>query len=81
MGSGGAPPNDPIFFLHHANIDRLWAMWQDNNRADAETDVDYGNPEYPDDWRGSIYNFDEVRTDELFDFRALGFQYDTNQPQ
>lgn len=21
-------PNDPIFFLHHANIDRLWAQWQ-----------------------------------------------------
>ncbi len=24
----GASPNDPIFFLHHCNIDRLWAMWQ-----------------------------------------------------
>lgn len=22
-------PNDPIFFLHHANVDRLWVMWQD----------------------------------------------------
>lgn len=21
-------PNDPIFFLHHANVDRLWALWQ-----------------------------------------------------
>lgn len=21
-------PNDPIFFLHHCNIDRLWAVWQ-----------------------------------------------------
>ena len=21
-------PNDPIFFLHHCNCDRLWAMWQ-----------------------------------------------------
>ena len=26
--SGGASPNDLIFFLHHCNIDRLWAMWQ-----------------------------------------------------
>lgn len=23
-----ASPNDPIFWLHHCNIDRLWAMWQ-----------------------------------------------------
>src|SRR5205085_2080637 len=21
-------PNDPIFFLHHSNVDRLWAIWQ-----------------------------------------------------
>jgi hypothetical protein len=21
-------PNDPVFFLHHCNIDRLWARWQ-----------------------------------------------------
>ena len=21
-------PNDPMFWLHHANIDRMWAMWQ-----------------------------------------------------
>jgi hypothetical protein len=26
--SGGASPNDPIFFMHHCNVDRLWAMWQ-----------------------------------------------------
>ena len=21
-------PNDPVFFLHHANVDRLWSEWQ-----------------------------------------------------
>jgi len=21
-------PNDPVFFLHHCNVDRLWAEWQ-----------------------------------------------------
>ncbi len=25
-------PNDPIFFFHHCNIDRLWAIWQRKNR-------------------------------------------------
>ncbi len=24
----GTSPNDPIFFLHHCNVDRLWAEWQ-----------------------------------------------------
>ena len=27
--SGGFSPNDPAFWLHHANVDRLWAQWQD----------------------------------------------------
>lgn len=27
MVSAGSP-TDPLFFLHHANIDRLWASWQ-----------------------------------------------------
>lgn len=27
-------PNDPIFFLHHAMVDRIWAIWQ---ALDSET--------------------------------------------
>ena len=23
--------NDPLFFLHHAGLDRLWAMWQEED--------------------------------------------------
>ena len=35
-------PNDPIFFLHHAAIDRIWQIWQErqakvNNLAPDET--------------------------------------------
>jgi tyrosinase len=22
-------PNDPVFYLHHANVDRIWTRWQD----------------------------------------------------
>lgn len=24
----GTSPNDPVFYLHHCNVDRLWALWQ-----------------------------------------------------
>jgi len=30
-----ASPNDPVFFLHHANIDRLYAVWQGLHQASA----------------------------------------------
>jgi len=28
MGTNWSP-SDPLFYLHHANIDRIWTMWQD----------------------------------------------------
>jgi len=28
MSGVSASPFDPLFYLHHCNIDRLWAMWQ-----------------------------------------------------
>lgn len=78
MENGGTP-NDPIFFLLHANVDRLWAIWQDNNLQNADTAIDYGNPGFPAMWRGPLFNFPEVMVDEMFDFRALGYEYDTAQ--
>jgi hypothetical protein len=27
----GTSPNDPVFFLHHCNVDRIWALWQDQH--------------------------------------------------
>ena len=26
-------PNDPVFFLHHCNVDRIWAAWQEKHPA------------------------------------------------
>jgi tyrosinase len=27
--SPGTSPNDPVFFLHHCNVDRIWEAWMD----------------------------------------------------
>ncbi|KAJ2988179.1 hypothetical protein HDV02_005698 [Globomyces sp. JEL0801] len=29
--------NDPVFFLHHRNVDRLWYVWQTQNKDLANT--------------------------------------------
>lgn len=33
MGDMGpsSSPNEPLFFLHHAQVDRLWWLWQQGN--------------------------------------------------
>ncbi len=32
----GTSPNDPLFFLNHCNVDRIWAAWQSN-----QIDINY----------------------------------------
>ncbi|KAL1591365.1 hypothetical protein SLS60_012064 [Paraconiothyrium brasiliense] len=34
-----ASPSDPLFFLHHTNLDRLWWTWQLNNLTYRLTDM------------------------------------------
>jgi tyrosinase len=48
---GNLSPLDPIFWLHHANIDRLWAIWQSRQRA-------AGRPAYPADRRWAVEPFE-----------------------
>jgi tyrosinase len=35
MSNPRVSPNDPVFWLHHANVDRLWANWQARRLQDA----------------------------------------------
>jgi hypothetical protein len=35
MGDTGTAATDPIFWLHHCNIDRLWAEWEQANAKTA----------------------------------------------
>lgn len=87
MGSSSSP-NDPVFWLHHANLDRIWAEWQDA----------HGIYNYPAQWyymdtnsqakavvasemlwrfyKGTNYVADVTSLDTL-DIRATGVRYDT----
>ncbi|MGI9197264.1 MAG: tyrosinase family protein [Candidatus Nanopelagicales bacterium] len=37
-------PNDPVFFLHHANVDRIWAAWEaeGGSHYKPQSGADYG---------------------------------------
>ncbi len=40
---GGNSPIDPIFFLLHTNVDRIWAAWQDMDPQRMQTATVYGS--------------------------------------
>lgn len=70
---------DPVFFLHHANIDRLWAEW--NRRGNANSPepmwrefVFDDNFFWPD---GTVW---DVAVGELGSPDALGYRYDDDGP-
>ncbi|CAE6448973.1 unnamed protein product [Rhizoctonia solani] len=44
-------PNDPLFFLHHANLDRIWDKWQ---RKSSQNAAAYGG--------GSVQNMNDYDT-------------------
>lgn len=45
MSQPNASPNDPVFFLHHCNVDRLWAMWQIDGHQGAAFYPAAGRPQ------------------------------------
>jgi tyrosinase len=81
-------PNDPIFWLHHANIDRLWAQWQDKHTteqrylpsSDAPTGQNLNDnmifhaDDQPAPWPGG------TTPAEMVDQHAVGYRYDTDPP-
>ena len=85
---------DPIFWLHHCNIDRLWESW---NRFPADkpsaSPTDWQNPADP-KWRNGPTQAGERAfampkpdgtkweyvPDEMQDIGALGYEYDSLVP-
>jgi tyrosinase len=77
----GVAPNDPVFWLLHANIDRLWVEWQ--HRHGRVYAPENGGPQghNVDD---AMAPFDsiglEITPRMMLDHRSLGYVYDTELP-
>jgi hypothetical protein len=70
---------DPIFWLHHSNIDRLWQMWLDLDPA-------HKNPTN-NAWLKTAFTFaapgggtKSWNVSDVLDTTELGYQYDTVAP-
>ena len=72
-----ASPNDPVFFLHHANIDRLWAQWQGVNGVHTYEPVSGHEFNNVDD---VIHPFDQAgiisTPADVADIQHLGYRYE-----
>jgi len=47
-------PADPLFWLHHANIDRLWSLWQRKPANKGKNPSLSGNNRIMDPWTESV---------------------------
>ncbi|KAH6635990.1 hypothetical protein F5144DRAFT_161778 [Chaetomium tenue] len=56
-------PNDPIFFLHHTQVDRLWALWQQENPA--ARNMDFAGPKTQDQ------NTTEATLEDIMPFMGI----------
>lgn len=80
-------PNDPVFFLHHCNIDRIWSIWQQRNAAGltnyqpASGTANHSLNSTMLMLSQAFYNFPVITTpSQLLNHKALGFMYDSDLP-
>lgn len=76
MGSVPTSARDPIFYLHHANIDRFWSAWSECGGG-AESDTRWRNFTFPKNFplADGSSRFD-VLVSSLLDTTSLGYIYD-----
>ncbi len=73
--ANGLSPLDPIFWLHHCNVDRIWAEWQSSGNTTPS------NPrQYNQQFSNAQGNLVDVSANDTSDFNGLGFTYETTRP-
>lgn len=83
MGSFERAARDPVFWLHHANIDRLWEVWLREENSHANPISGQGDP-----WLNQTFTFfDENGTtvtmtgSQIVDtVKQLNYRYDDQMP-
>jgi tyrosinase len=80
MGSFFTAGLDPVFWCHHANIDRLWQVW-------LELDPAHANPTGDPAWFDTEFSFPKVggglhtwSIGEVLDTAAVGYNYESTAP-
>ncbi len=75
--SSGTSPNDPLFWLHHANVDRVWAEWQARHGTATYEPRGAGPAPHNLDDEMPFLATSGVTPADVLDFRAIGVAYDT----
>lgn len=77
--SPGTSPNDPVFFLHHCNVDRLWWDWQRQHPREGYLPVTDGPPGH--NLNDGMSPWGAANTPaSVLDIHKLGYRYDTEAP-
>ena len=71
MGNGMSPL-DPIFWLHHCNIDRIWAEWQTPGNTTPGFNLNYDNQ-----FVNGTGQPVRASSASALDFAAMNYTYDT----
>lgn len=73
MGQVANASRDPIFYLHHANVDRLWSAWNARGNQNSGEAM----------WRNFAFNRNfpqwDVAVSDLLSTGQLGYRYDNER--
>ncbi|KAH9289867.1 hypothetical protein KI387_033984, partial [Taxus chinensis] len=73
MGTLYAAGRDPIFYSHHANVDRMWTVWNDNLCGGNYTDTDLLDSKFV--FYDENMKLVQVKAGDCYDISKLGYEY------
>ncbi len=79
--SGGASPRDPVFYLHHGMVDKLWQEWVEANNITTASNIYIKTslPRYDGTYVFNGQTLPLVNPDDIVDSKSLGVFFAENQ--